>query len=84
MAFRILSLDGGGAWALIQVRTLIDLYGGETRGNEILAEYDLAACRSEYSCALECADGLQRRHPLAQDGCGRSVRGQPAVAYSSA
>jgi uncharacterized protein len=52
MAFRILSLDGGGAWALIQVRTLIDLYGGETRGNEILAEYDLAAANSGGSLVL--------------------------------
>ena len=52
MAFRILSLDGGGAWALIQVRTLIDLYGGETRGNEILAEYDLVAANSGGSLVL--------------------------------
>jgi uncharacterized protein len=52
MAFRILSLDGGGAWALIQVRTLTDLYGGETRGNEILAEYDLAAANSGGSLVL--------------------------------
>jgi uncharacterized protein len=52
MAFRILSLDGGGAWALIQVQALIDLYGGETRGNEVLAEYDLAAANSGGSLVL--------------------------------
>ena len=52
MTFRILSLDGGGAWALIQVRALMDLYGGETSGNEILQEYDLVAANSGGSLVL--------------------------------
>ena len=41
--FRILSLDGGGAWALIEVMTLIDLYGADTPGHEVLKEFDLIA-----------------------------------------
>ena len=28
--YRILTLDGGGAWALIEVMALIDLYGKAT------------------------------------------------------
>ena len=34
--FTILSLDGGGPWALIQVMALIDLYGAEAQGQESL------------------------------------------------
>ena len=52
MAFRILSLDGGGAWALIQVYALMNLYGTDTRGNEILSEYDLVAANSGGSLVL--------------------------------
>ena len=49
--FRILSLDGGGSWALIQVRTLIDLYsqrgdGTDVTGHQILRKFDLIAANS--------------------------------------
>jgi hypothetical protein len=50
--FRILSLDGGGAWALIEVMTLIDLYGAETSGHEVLREFDLIAGTSGGSIVL--------------------------------
>ena len=33
MAFRILSLDGGGVWAVVQVKALIKLYGADTTGH---------------------------------------------------
>jgi hypothetical protein len=46
MPYRILSLDGGGAWALIQVRTLMTLYGESTSGHEALRNFDLAAGNS--------------------------------------
>ena len=46
MPYRILTLDGGGAWALIEVKALIDLFGGATRGNEVLAAFDLVAANS--------------------------------------
>lgn len=52
MTFRILSLDGGGAWALIQVRALMHLYGDETPGNEVLREFDLVAANSGGSLVL--------------------------------
>jgi hypothetical protein len=42
---RILSLDGGGAWALIQARALAKLYPG-LRGLEILRKYDLVLANS--------------------------------------
>jgi hypothetical protein len=50
--FRILSLDGGGSWALIQVMTLIDLYGGNATGHEVLRDFDLAAANSGGSIVL--------------------------------
>ena len=50
--FRILSLDGGGALALIEVMTLIDLYGADTPGHEVLKEYDLIAATSGGSIVL--------------------------------
>jgi hypothetical protein len=43
MAFRILSLDGGGVWAVIQVKALIKLYGPDTTGHQVLQDFDLVA-----------------------------------------
>jgi uncharacterized protein len=50
--FRILSLDGGGSWALIQVMALIDLYSGGTTGHEVLQDFDLATANSGGSIVL--------------------------------
>lgn len=49
--FKILSLDGGSTWALIQVKALIDLYstagdGGDVTGHQILKKFDLIAANS--------------------------------------
>jgi hypothetical protein len=52
MAYRILSLDGGGSWALIQVRALIELYGKDKPGNEILRDFDMVAANSGGSLVL--------------------------------
>jgi hypothetical protein len=55
---RILSLDGGGAWALIQVKALIDLYsaggrdGTKVTGQEVLHDFDLIAANSGGSIVL--------------------------------
>lgn len=49
---RILTLDGGGAWALIEVRALINLFGLQARGHDVLAEFDLAASNSGGSLVL--------------------------------
>ena len=43
---KILSLDGGGTWALIQARALGALYGGATPGHTILRWFDLVAANS--------------------------------------
>ena len=59
--FRILSLDGGGSWALIQVMALIDLYGDNATGHEVLREFDLAAANSGGSIVL---GGLVEDMPL--------------------
>ncbi len=49
---RILSFDGGGCWALIQARALAALYGGDTPGRTILAEFDFAFANSGGSIVL--------------------------------
>jgi len=43
---RILSLDGGGSWALVQVRALIDLYGYQATGYDVLKDFDLVVANS--------------------------------------
>lgn len=45
-SFRILLLDSGGTWALIQARVLMDIYGPDTPGQEILKDFDLVAANS--------------------------------------
>ena len=44
--FRILSLDGGGTWALIQAKALGEIYGRDTDGWTILNRFDFAAANS--------------------------------------
>lgn len=52
MAYKILSLDGGGSWALIQAMCLANLYGEDTRGRDILKKFDLVIANSGGSLAL--------------------------------
>jgi uncharacterized protein len=52
MPYQVLSLDGGGAWALIQARALGVLYGAETAGHQLLANFDLVAANSGGSLVL--------------------------------
>ena len=61
--YRILSLDGGGAWALIQVRALAAIYGEAAKGHDILADFDLVAANSGGSIV---AAGLAEDLSLAQ------------------
>ena len=52
MTFKSLSLDGGGAWALIEVRTLMKLYGDDATGHDVLKNFDLVAANSGGSLVL--------------------------------
>jgi len=52
--FRILSMDGGGSWALIQVKALIALFGNQATGHDVLSQFDLAAANSGGSIVLGC------------------------------
>jgi len=54
VAYHILSLDGGGSWALIEIKALIKVYGPEIRGNEVLSQFDLVAANSGGSIVLGC------------------------------
>jgi len=51
MAYKILSLDGGGSWSLIQALVLKDLYPGKS-GHEILRNFDLVIANSGGSLVL--------------------------------
>ncbi|WP_263350353.1 patatin-like phospholipase family protein [Acidicapsa acidisoli] len=50
--YRILTLDGGGAWALIEVMALIDLYSADTTGHQVLGDFDMVAANSGGSIVL--------------------------------
>ncbi len=52
MVYRILSLDGGGSWAILQALALGDLYGKATPGKQVLANFDLAVANSGGSLVL--------------------------------
>ena len=52
MSYRILSLDGGGTWALIQIKALIALYGPDTTGQTVLGDFNLVAANSGGSIVL--------------------------------
>ena len=52
MNYRILSLDGFGVWALIEVKALIALYGESASGHDVLKDFDLVAGNSGGSIVL--------------------------------
>jgi hypothetical protein len=53
MAYRILGLDGGGTWALIEVKALIEIFGSDqVRGHAVLRMFDLVAANSGGSIVL--------------------------------
>ncbi len=51
MSYKILSLDGGGSWAILQLLTLKHKYGN-VEGHEILREFDMIIANSGGSIAL--------------------------------
>jgi uncharacterized protein len=66
MGFRILSLDGGGAWSLLQIMTLVDLYrggGALLTGHDVLRDFDLAVATGSGSLVL---GGLVKDLPLTE------------------
>jgi uncharacterized protein len=52
--YGILTLDGGGTWALLQAMALGSLYGDTTSGREILRQFDYVAATSGGSIVLGC------------------------------
>jgi patatin-like phospholipase/acyl hydrolase len=46
MSYKILSLDGGGPWSLIQSRALGAVFGVNIPGINLLSKFDLVACNS--------------------------------------
>jgi len=52
--YRVLSLDGGGSWALIEAKALIEMFGEGTSGWDVLRAFDLVAANSGGSIVLGC------------------------------
>lgn len=52
MPYKILSMDGGGSWAIIEAIALSQLYGNNTPGQQILNRFDLATANSGGSIVL--------------------------------
>jgi hypothetical protein len=52
MAYRILTLDGGGVWALLQVMALQQLYKDDTQGYDVLKDFNLVAANCGGSITL--------------------------------
>jgi hypothetical protein len=50
--YKILSLDGGGSWAMIQIKALQVLYGADAKGHEVLKDFDLVIANSGGSIAM--------------------------------
>jgi hypothetical protein len=66
MPYRILSLDGGGTWALIQLKALIALYDKNTPGDSVLKDFNLVAANSGGSIVLGAlVEGLTLAKALA-------------------
>jgi uncharacterized protein len=63
MTYRILSLDGGGTWALLQAIALAETYGHEASGHDVLSRFDMAVANSGGSIVLA---GLMADFPLAR------------------
>ena len=62
MTYKILSLDGGGTWALIQVLALQAIFENpDMKGHDVLANFDMAVANSGGSIVL---GGLLENDPL--------------------
>jgi len=67
--YRILSLDGGGSWSLLQILTLKEIFG-DAKGHEILKHFDLVVANSGGSIvltALACNWSLDKALGLFND-----------------
>ena len=59
--YRILSLDGGGTWALLQVMALQKIYADDTPGHQVLKDFNLVAANGAGCITLA---GLMLDMPL--------------------
>ena len=59
--YRILSLDGGGTWALLQIMALQKIYAPDTAGHQVLKDFNLVAANGAGCITLA---GLMLDMPL--------------------
>jgi hypothetical protein len=52
MPYRILSLDGGGPWSLLQARALGEIFGPDCAGLDLLSRFDVVTCNSGGSIVI--------------------------------
>jgi hypothetical protein len=79
---RVLSLDGGGTWAVLQLLTLIEAFGLESTGHQVLETFDLAVGNSGGAVILACLaldQPLSKILTLYSDGKKRRSAFQPAT-----
>lgn len=50
--YKILSLDGGGSWALLQIKALQQIYGANALGHDVLKNFNLVVANSGGSVAM--------------------------------
>ncbi|MGE0153843.1 MAG: patatin-like phospholipase family protein [Reyranellaceae bacterium] len=60
---RVLSLDGGGSWAILQIQALIDLYPQARTGHDVLRQFDFVVANSGGTIVLAA---LIENYPLSQ------------------
>jgi hypothetical protein len=78
-------LDGGGTWALIEVKALMKIYGNNARGHDVLRDFDLVAANSGGSivaAALACDFQLQEILGYFKDPAMRAKIFAPLPWYS--
>ena len=61
--YRILSLDGGGSWSLLQVMALQAIFGEGARGHDVLKNFNFVAANSGGSIVM---GGLLTNKPLGE------------------
>lgn len=81
--YNILSLDGGGSWALIQVKCLQALYGNHASGHDILSRFDLVAGNSGGSLVIAALAANKKLDEVLKMFVDKSIRHKIFASYNT-